>query len=111
MKQGIDTVTIRTVFRSHFDENIYRQCYKCYYRTLFYTDFDGITIIVRSVHTHGFICLSVWYILADHVTLNFARSGGPGGQNVNKGLTFSSLHSCINACISFTCLPAFSFFQ
>lgn len=22
----------------------------------------------------------------DHVTVNFARSGGPGGQNVNKGL-------------------------
>jgi hypothetical protein len=22
---------------------------------------------------------------ADHVTVNFARSGGPGGQNVNKG--------------------------
>lgn len=26
---------------------------------------------------------------------------------MNKGLDFSSLHSCINACISFTCLPAF----
>lgn len=23
---------------------------------------------------------------ADHVTVSFARSGGPGGQNVNKGL-------------------------
>lgn len=22
----------------------------------------------------------------DHVTVSFARSGGPGGQNVNKGL-------------------------
>ncbi|KAF8049521.1 hypothetical protein N665_2189s0001 [Sinapis alba] len=27
-----------------------------------------------------FMCL----VLANHVTLNFARSGGPGGQNVNK---------------------------
>ncbi|KAK4338307.1 hypothetical protein RND71_042794 [Anisodus tanguticus] len=24
-------------------------------------------------------------ITLDHVTVNFARSGGPGGQNVNKG--------------------------
>ncbi|KAL6644728.1 hypothetical protein ACP70R_016336 [Stipagrostis hirtigluma subsp. patula] len=27
-------------------------------------------------------------ITLDHVTVNFARSGGPGGQNVNKGLMF-----------------------
>jgi hypothetical protein len=27
---------------------------------------------------------------ADHVTVNFARSGGPGGQNVNKGFIFST---------------------
>jgi len=37
------------------------------------------------------------FISADHVTVNFARSGGPGGQNVNKGfmlspLSFFSLH-------------------
>lgn len=26
-----------------------------------------------------------YYLVSDHVTVNFARSGGPGGQNVNKG--------------------------
>ena len=26
------------------------------------------------------------FTFADHVTVSFARSGGPGGQNVNKGL-------------------------
>lgn len=29
----------------------------------------------------------LYLVFADHVTLNFARSGGPGGQNVNKGVT------------------------
>jgi hypothetical protein len=28
------------------------------------------------------------YLVSDHVTVNFARSGGPGGQNVNKGFFF-----------------------
>lgn len=27
----------------------------------------------------------------DHVTVSFARSGGPGGQNVNKGINFGTL--------------------
>ncbi|GJN08470.1 hypothetical protein PR202_ga26392 [Eleusine coracana subsp. coracana] len=30
-------------------------------------------------------------IKLDHVTVNFARSGGPGGQNVNKGATSKML--------------------
>ncbi|XP_048229911.1 uncharacterized protein LOC8272151 isoform X1 [Ricinus communis] len=41
-------------------------------------------------------------ITLDHVTVSFARSGGPGGQNVNKGLftcssliAFASLHISI----------------
>jgi hypothetical protein len=32
------------------------------------------------------------YLVSDHVTVNFARSGGPGGQNVNKGFTFIVSH-------------------
>jgi len=29
-------------------------------------------------------------LVSDHVTVSFARSGGPGGQNVNKGCFFCS---------------------
>ena len=32
------------------------------------------------------------YLVSDHVTVNFARSGGPGGQNVNKGFIFIVSH-------------------
>lgn len=34
------------------------------------------------------------YIYEDHVTVSFARSGGPGGQNVNKGLYMSFCLLC-----------------
>ena len=36
-------------------------------------------------------------IIPDHVTVSFARSGGPGGQNVNKGLffVFNKLNLCM----------------
>ncbi|KAF3568278.1 hypothetical protein DY000_02012578 [Brassica cretica] len=59
---------IRTLLCSGFDgkftDNVIR--------TLFSSHFDGN--IYRKCYDNS-----------DHVTLNFARSGGPGGQNVNKG--------------------------
>jgi len=30
--------------------------------------------------------LIAYYVHVEHVSVSFARSGGPGGQNVNKGL-------------------------
>lgn len=40
--------------------------------------YEGVVVIVSRVSV-------------EHVTLNFARSGGPGGQNVNKGMLSSLL--------------------
>lgn len=45
-------------------------------------------------HLVTFLCVFTWVslfdldqiIFAEHVTISYARSGGPGGQNVNKGM-------------------------
>lgn len=38
-----------------------------------------LSVIVASV-------FKLYVVFADHVTVSYARSGGPGGQNVNKGM-------------------------
>jgi len=42
--------------------------------------------------------LIAYYVHVEHVSVSFARSGGPGGQNVNKGLLHAASLKlfCIN---------------